>query len=510
MNSQSRTSNAIINSFIGIVSAVVTVLLNFAVRIILVRQMGEEINGLHNLFQSIINAMAIIEMGFATAVVILLYKPIKEGNKERTTAIMLFYKRVYQCIACIFAVMCLIVNVFFIDDLVTSSISLNVVRMYFFLFSLTFILNYLTYYKRSILYADQKNRISTGVNAGCELLFRSLQIASILIWQNYYIFLFLMIAEKLASNMICNAYVNKHHPYINDTKGIVVTTDIKKAVVAKVKPLFVNQIATSVHQSSKSILVGLLLGNISIVGVFGNYQLIVSTAQLLFSQFGGAFTSGFGNLAVDNNKKEMYHVYRKTAFLLNSVAILFACLFVCCIQPFIEIAFGDKFLLNMSSVYILVAEMLFFLYSVPIISIQNAMGLHNKDQIYMVAQAIFAIVLAYIGGKYWEMNGILLGVLVPYVLVTYFHKGIIISKSAFDVSHFEFLKLAAVDIVKSVVCIALSFFACSILPISNLYLSLIANAIVASCVCLILMHCMSIRNPYYPETRQLIFKMIKR
>lgn len=506
---KSRTSNAIINSVIGILSAVVTVFLNFAVRIILVRQMGEEINGLHNLFQSIINAMAIIEMGFSTAVVILLYKPIKEGDKERTTSIMFFYKRVYQYIAGIFAVMCLIVNVFFIDDLVTSSIGLNIVRMYFFLFSLTFILNYLTYYKRSILFAEQKNRISTGVNAGCELLFRSLQIVSILVWHNYFIFLFLMIAEKLASNMICNAYVNKYHPYINNTKDVIVSTEIKEAVVAKVKPLFVNQTATSVHQSSKSILVGLLLGNISIVGIFGNYQLIVSTAQLLFSQFGAAFTSGFGNLAVDGNKDGMFHVYRKTVFLLDSIAIIFSVLFVCCIQTFIELAFGAQFLLDSSSVLILMSEMFLFLLSVPVISVQNAMGFHNLDQKHTVAQALFAILLAYIGGKYWGMDGILLGVLVPYTLVTVIHKGIVIYQIAFGKPALDYIKLLIIEFVKATLCVSLSLYVCEFIEIKNLYISLFIKAFVAFIVAIILLLVISIRSRYLKETLPLIFKNIR-
>lgn len=507
---QSRTRNAIVNSIIGMVSSIVTVLLNFAVRVILVRQMGEEINGLHNLFQGIINAMAIIEMGFATAVVILLYKPIKEGDKERTTLLMLYYKRVYRLLAAIFAMLCLIVNVFFIDNLVTSSIDLNVVRMYFALFSLTFILNYLTYYKRSILYAEQKNRISSGVNAGCEMLFRSLQIISVLVWHSYYIFLLLMIAERVASNLICNAYVDKYHPYLNVTKGMSIPREIKQSVMAKVKPLFVNQTATSLHQSSKSILVGLLLGNISNVGIFGNYQLMVSTAQLLFSQIGGAFTSGFGNLAVENDKGNMFTAYKNTSFILNSVAIVLATMFVCCVQPFIELAFGPQYLLGLSSVLILAAEMLVFLFCVPVVSIQNAMGLHDMDKYYMVLQAVSAILLAYIGGSYWSMNGILMGVLIPYVLVTLFHKGRIMFAYVFNKDWLAYYRFIGTDILKAGLSVLMALYACSLFSIDNLMLSLIANAALAFVLSLALLCITSFCNPSYGYSVSLVKKMIGR
>ena len=43
------------NSMFGVVASIVVTVLNFVVRVVLVRELGEEINGLHNLFQSIIN-----------------------------------------------------------------------------------------------------------------------------------------------------------------------------------------------------------------------------------------------------------------------------------------------------------------------------------------------------------------------------------------------------------------------------------------------------------------------
>lgn len=61
MKEKSRTYNSISNSIWGMMSALITVVLNFAVRIIIIRALGEEINGLHNLFQNTINVMALME-----------------------------------------------------------------------------------------------------------------------------------------------------------------------------------------------------------------------------------------------------------------------------------------------------------------------------------------------------------------------------------------------------------------------------------------------------------------
>ena len=87
-------------------------------------------------------------------------------------------------------------------------------------------------------------------------------------------------------------------------KAVKLEKEKKWAIFRTIKPLFINQTSVTVQNSANSILISMLLGNISIVGYYGNYQLVISTVQLLFSQMGGAFTSSFSNLATENDKKE--------------------------------------------------------------------------------------------------------------------------------------------------------------------------------------------------------------
>ena len=115
MKERSRTFNSIANSFYGIISALISVALNFAVRIVIIRALGEEINGLHNLFQSTINAMAVIETSIGSALIIHLYAPVKERGEARITALMSFYRRVYLVIALVFLMLGIIIDVFFIN-----------------------------------------------------------------------------------------------------------------------------------------------------------------------------------------------------------------------------------------------------------------------------------------------------------------------------------------------------------------------------------------------------------
>ena len=501
-----RTYNTIANTLFGVVAAAITIILNFVVRVVLVRELGEEINGLHNLFQSVANMIALMEAEISTAMVIHLYKPIKEKNKDKIKEVMFFYRNTYVLLAITFTFVCAVVDVFFMDKLVTTTIEMSKVRVLFVVFSLSFITKYLTYHKRSILYAEQKNRVSVGVNTVCELIFRTAEIVSVIVFHEYMIFLILMICEAATSNLICSRYVEKYHPYLKSYRGVKASKATKTAIVDTIKPLFVTKIAGTVQQSARSILVSILLGNISIVGYFGNYQLVSNAMMNLFSQMGGAVTSSFGNLAVENEKARMYVTFRKAAFLMNSIAVVLCAGFISCIQPFIRFAFGDSFVLPYMSMILISVELIVYLFAMPIISVQNAMGLHRKDRNQMVAQAIIAVTMGYLLGRFYGMNGILIGLIVPYVIFTYINKGIVVSKFAFEKKATAFLKQVLVDIVKAGVVITGAVIVASIISTGSLMLDFLLKGVCSVGISLVLLVILSWENEYF----RLFYDAIKR
>lgn len=490
---KSRTYNSIVNSIFGISASGMTVVLNFFVRVILVRQLGAEINGLHTLFQSIISIMAIMEMGISSAMIIHLYEPIKTDNQQQIKGIMSFYRKIYSIIAIIFGVVTIIVSIFVLDHVVTTTIKMSTVRFYFLLFGLSSVLNYFTFHKRSILYAEQKNRISIGVNAGCELFFRSIQIGTLLIYKNYCIFLCLWILEKLAGNLICAYYVNKEHPYlINNHEEL--NSVKKKEIFETVKPLVINQVAGTVRQSAKSILTSILLGNVAIVGYYGNYQLAINMVELVYSQFGGAITTSFGNLAVERNKDRMRSAYRRSAFVMDWVGCFFCAGFFVCIQDFISMIFTYKSVLTLVSMISLLANMLFYLINIPIISIQNAMGLHRLDTVGMILQSALSIALAYFGGLFYGMPGIFFGLLIPLIIFTTIRKGVIISEYAMAMSKKDYLTFILYELLKMITSIMLTGFVCSLVNMKNPIMNIVIKGFIAMIICAIVTPIMSART----------------
>lgn len=499
MKTESRTYNSIINSLFGIAAAIINIILNFIVRIFIVKALGDEINGLHNLFQNTINVMALMETGICSAMIIHLYKPVKEDNKAEIQALMSFYQKIYLAISIIFIVVGLIVDFFFLDKIITTTIKIREVRIYFFFFALSFFINYLTYYKRSLLYAEQKNRISVMATTVSEIIFRTLAVVIAFLTREYFYFLLCIIAEKFFGNLICIIVVNKNHPYLRSLKGIKLEKEKQKAVFNTIKPLLVNQIASTVQKSANSILISILLGSISIVGYYGNYQLVVNTVELLFSQIGSAFTSSFGNLSTSGDKEKMYAVYSKLRFIIMALTIICMAGFLVCIQPFIEFFFSNTFVLSYRVVVILAISLIAYLLGIPAISVQNAMGLHKKDAFLMIIQAISSVILGYILGKFWGMEGILIGLNIPTIIFTLFAKGLIINKVAFDKSNFSYLKTITIEILKCGIIIAVSVLITMFFSTGILLLDILLRGGVSVITSVALLTLFSIRNPYFKE-----------
>ena len=509
IDKRSRTYNSILNSLFGIVASVVVTILNFVVRVVLVRELGEEINGLHNLFQSVINVMALMELGISTAMIIHLYAPVKEDNQQLIKGILNFYKKIYTWLAIIFTAISLLVAFFLIDHIVTTTISISEVRIYFILFALSFSVNYLLYYKRSLLYAEQKNRVSILVNTGCELFFRTIQIVLIIIFHQYFLFLLITICEKIVCNAICNHYVDKRFPYLRHSTEVL-AKEKRIAIINTVKPLFVNQMANTVQLASRSILISILLGNVAIVGYFGNYQLIINVVQMIYGQFGGAITSGFGNLSVDKDVNRMKNAYLKSSFIMNRIAIVCCACFLCVVQDFIFVVFGSNFVIGFVSVFILTVNLIIYLLDIPIISVQNAMGLHRLDSWYMVIQAACAIGLGYVFGKIWGMPGIFVGLMIPLIVFTFIRKGIVISKNAFGMNAWEYLSYIGKEIALVIGIIVVVYAICSFVPLSNSIASIIVKLILSIVLSIGMISLVSFKSPYFKEMITMSKNMISK
>jgi O-antigen/teichoic acid export membrane protein len=99
-----RTSAVIKNSFWGLVSKIISLILNFASRTVFIYFIGVTYLGVNGLYTEILAMLSLTELGFGTALNIAMYKPGADNDKERIVKLLAFYRNTYRVIALIVAV----------------------------------------------------------------------------------------------------------------------------------------------------------------------------------------------------------------------------------------------------------------------------------------------------------------------------------------------------------------------------------------------------------------------
>ena len=96
--SESRTYNAKRNIIFGLINRIIQLCLPFVIRTILIKNLGADYLGLDSLFVSILEVLNMAELGFSSAIIFSLYKPLAEKDNETVCALLQLYKQIYRII----------------------------------------------------------------------------------------------------------------------------------------------------------------------------------------------------------------------------------------------------------------------------------------------------------------------------------------------------------------------------------------------------------------------------
>ena len=158
----------------------------------------------------------------------------------------------------------------------------------------------------------------------------------------------------------------------------------------------------------------------------------------------------------------------------------------------------------------LLINLVFYLFNIPIVSIQNAMGLHNLDAVYMVIQAVTSIILAYVGGLLWGMPGIFIGLLIPLVIFTTIRKGVVICKNALGMLPKEYLIFIIFELVKIAFTIFSAVLVCTYITMTPSILSCIVKGFVAVVIGLLMPMILSLKSEENKYALSLVRKYVNR
>lgn len=480
MKQRSRTENSIINSAMSIVTQVLTVVLNFAVKTVFIKMLNDEYLGVNGLFTNIITMLSLADLGIGIAIPYSLYKPLAKKDEHKINVLMNFYKKVYTIIGIAVLLIGLSLTPFL--GLIIKDIPKNVphLSLIYILFVIHSASSYFFVYKKFLIDSDQKGYITSRIIFTFSTLLSIIQIILLVTTKNYILFLLSSIILVIIQNIYISSKANKLYPFIKNKTDEKLEKEDMEGIKKNVSSLFIYKVGTVIMNGTDNIIISKFIGLI-IVGFYSNYVLIINSITTVLNQIFNAITSSIGNLVVTTNKKRSKEVYDNLNFANFWLYALFGVCIIVLINPFINIWIGKKYVMGFSIVFLLVLN--FYVLGMQSVtnSFRNAYGLFWIAKYRPIIMVIINIVISVVLVQFIGIEGVLIGTLISRLVTTAWLDPYIVHKYGFEISpksyYVDYLKYLVIFIAISII---LNYFV-SMVAINNIFiLILIAILVVIS------------------------------
>lgn len=399
------------NSGMGLVNQVSNILFTFITRSIFIRYIGVELLGLSSTFASILGTLALAELGIQTAVAYNLYKPVKENNFEEINDILNVLKIVFRVIG-IFFIIASIVVLPFLKYIITGIEVNDKIYIYFILQSLTSVCTYFLAYKRTILYATQKEYVTKIVDLAILFLFNVIQCITIIVLQSYSLYLVLKIVQGVASNVIIHIYCNKAFPYLYSSP---LNKKIFFRVFGDVKNIFVGRLAGYFYSSTPNLLISAFISTIT-VGFYTNYTTVTNALKLLTNSILTPIVPIIGNQVQDRNidKEKLFLLYSHARYILGMMIVV---PFIIVMEDFITVWLGSKMILNMGITILLGVDLYIHIVHGSTLDMINAEGLFKADRNVEIIGGISNFLISFVLVQILGLEGVLLGTVISQIIL---------------------------------------------------------------------------------------------
>lgn len=421
------------------INKIVTLFLPFVIRTVLIKTIGIEYAGLNSLFASILQVLNLSELGFSSAVVYSMYRPIAENDNEQVGALLFFYKKVYRIIGLVVLVVGLIIMPF-LPKLVAGEYpqDINVYILYLIYLFNTVISYFLFAYKGAILNAHQRVDIVSNILTVTQGAMNLVQIVMLVLFKNYYCYILWMPLFTILNNALTAYYANKLFPQYHCEGKI--SGDQLSDMKYKISGLMVNKLCLTTRNTLDSVFISAFMG-LTVSAIYGNYYYIMNAVVGLISIVSSAMLAGVGNSIETESVEKNYNDLNKFNFLYMWLSGWCAICMLCLTQPFMTIWMGKDNLFPFGVVvliciyfYVLKMGDMRGLYS-------DAAGLWWQNRYRAIIESILNLILNYVLVQIWGIYGIISATLISLFFVNFLGGSGIVFKYYFKNGKFaEFLK----------------------------------------------------------------------
>ncbi|MEI7667895.1 MAG: hypothetical protein WCI62_02725 [Erysipelotrichaceae bacterium] len=373
-------------------------------RTVFISSLGIGYLGVTGLFSNIISILSLADIGVNSVLMFTLYKPLVDDNQIAIKEIVHFFKKIYFMIAFIIAFVgvCIIPLLKYIINLEQPIENLWV---YYLLLLSNTVVPYLFVYKSTLILADQRSYLLKTYSIIFSTIQFFAQIFVLIFLHNFILFLVLQVLITVFNNIFSVKITEKHYPFIN---GISDELDrqSKLRIWSDIKALFLYRIGGIVINNTDNILISTLVGTMA-VGYYSNYLILTTSIMAFISVFYSAIQASVGNLSIYDSFEQRDRIYKTISFISFWICGFSTLCFLILFQDFINIWLGKEYLLDNTTMIIVVVNFYMSAMLNHVWLFREAAGLFRKTKYIVVLTSLINIILSIILGKIYGVVGII-------------------------------------------------------------------------------------------------------
>ena len=361
-------------------SSGIRLLFPFLNRTLFLWLLGPAYLGLNGLFGSILGVLMLAELGFGTAVVCSMYKPVADDDRELLCAYLKFFRNVYRWVGAVIFVGGLALLPF-LDRLVHGTVPPDIDLHVLYVIHLvnTAASYFLFAYRGVVLGAHHRNDVITNIRTGVSVVQYVAVFVILLVTRNYYHYILATVVFTVVQNVLLVTASRRLFPDI-EPRGAL-PPDVRRKVVSDVKSIFMHKVGGVITNSTDNLVISAFLGLVA-VAAYGNYYYVVTSVAGLVAVVYSSMTGGFGNKIYTESKEENFRLFMRMNRLSMVVVVFCSAMMAGLYQPFMKVwVKGDPALMRHA---LTPALMVFYFYIMQsrqvLLAFKSAASLWKQDR----------------------------------------------------------------------------------------------------------------------------------
>lgn len=500
--------NAKRNIIFGFLNKAIVLICPFITRTVIQYILGKEYLGLSSLFTSILSVLSLAELGFGSAIVFSMYKPVAEGDVQLVNALLKFYRRVYITIG-IVVFLIGVTLLPFLKHLIKGEYPREVnIYLLFLIYIINTVIGYFLYgYLTSILVVYQREDINSRTNLIITIMLTITQIVLLCKYKSYFLFIAIMPLFTVVNNLRIAYVVRKNYPQYRCSGELpkYIFCDLKKQVAGT----FVSKICIVARNSFDSICISAFIG-LTKTGIYDNYYLIISAIGSVLGVIASSFNGGIGNHVVTRSVDDNFTELKKLDFVYMWISGWCTVCLLCLYQPFMLLWMGKEMLLPNQAIILLCIY--FYLLRVgdmrSIYVLVKGLWWHQRYR--SIFEAVCNIILNIILAKFFGIYGIIIATIITLLFIHTIWSSWIVFTNYFEQRHMmEYFKYQLKYTLGTILVAILTYFICKLYYSENMLFVLIVRFVICVVFSNFIYFIIYKNSQELRSVRQILFKKYK-